>query len=107
PRAGTSSSAGAAAPAHPPPSPDVAAVVLPPAAQPSRAATVEIPPVMLALYQQSARQCPGLPWTVLAGIGHVESDHGRMVVKPSDGAAGPMRILPTIWSAFAIDGNHD
>jgi murein DD-endopeptidase MepM/ murein hydrolase activator NlpD len=62
---------------------------------------------MLALYQQSARKCPGLPWTVLAGIGHVESDHGRMVVKPADGAAGPMQILPKIWSSYAIDGNHD
>ena len=31
----------------------------------SAAATAEIPPEMLALYQAAAATCPGLPWTIL------------------------------------------
>ncbi len=38
-------------------------------------ATAQIPPAMLSLYQQAAAACPGLPWTVLAAIGTVESDN--------------------------------
>ena len=41
------------------------------------AATAKIPPAMLALYQEAAATCPGLPWTVLAAIGTVESDNGQ------------------------------
>ena len=43
---------------------------------PSATATASVPPAMLALYQQAAATCPGLPWTVLAAIGTVESDNG-------------------------------
>ncbi|HUZ27348.1 MAG TPA: hypothetical protein VMV07_26660 [Streptosporangiaceae bacterium] len=31
---------------------------------------------MLRLYVRAAVMCPGLPWTVLAGIGTVESGNG-------------------------------
>ncbi len=41
------------------------------------AVTSSIPPAMLALYQEAAATCPGLPWTVLAAIGTVESDNGQ------------------------------
>ena len=44
---------------------------------PSISALDDIPPTYLALYQAAARTCAGLPWNVLAGIGKVESDHGR------------------------------
>ncbi len=44
---------------------------------PSRAARAQIPADYLALYRASARSCPGLPWGVLAGIGKVETNHGR------------------------------
>ena len=44
---------------------------------PSAFALEDIPADLLTHYQQAARSCPGLPWTVLAGIGKVESDHGR------------------------------
>jgi hypothetical protein len=44
---------------------------------PSRAARAEIPATYLALYRSAATTCPGLPWGVLAGIGKVETDHGR------------------------------
>jgi hypothetical protein len=55
------------------------ATTRPPAAAPppSRAARAEIPADYLALYRASARACPGLPWGVLAGIGKVETNHGR------------------------------
>ena len=36
-----------------------------------------IPPQYLMWYMDAAQTCPGLPWSVLAGIGEVESDHGR------------------------------
>ena len=45
--------------------------------RPSRAAVADIPAGYLRLYQQGARRCPGLSWAVLAGVGKVESDHGR------------------------------
>jgi hypothetical protein len=41
------------------------------------AATSKIPPAMLALYQEAAATCSGLPWTILAAIGTVESDNGQ------------------------------
>jgi hypothetical protein len=44
---------------------------------PSVLAMSDIPPAYLALYMSAAQTCPGLPWGVLAGIGKVESDHGR------------------------------
>ncbi len=54
-------------------------------------AAAKIPPAMLALYQQAAETCPGLPWTVLAAIGTVESDNGQSTlpgVHRGDNAAG-------------------
>jgi hypothetical protein len=65
---------------------------------PSAGAQRDIPPVYLALYQAAADTCPGLPWSVLAAIGKVESDHGRSsapgVTSGANfaGAAGPMQI---------------
>ena len=44
---------------------------------PSAFAIEDIPPDLLPHYRQAGLSCPGLPWTVLAGIGKVESDHGR------------------------------
>jgi hypothetical protein len=70
-----------------------------PQATPSRLARTDIPGRYLGLYQQAARQdCPGLPWTVLAGVGKVESDHGRAHLpgvrsgRNWAGAAGPMQL---------------
>jgi hypothetical protein len=70
-----------------------------PQAPASRLARADIPGRYLGLYQQAARQdCPGLPWTVLAGVGKVESDHGRSRADGvrsgwnRAGAAGPMQF---------------
>jgi hypothetical protein len=70
-----------------------------PQATPSATARADIPGRYLGLYQQAARQdCPGLPWTILAGVGKVESDHGRSRAPGvrsgwnRAGAAGPMQF---------------
>jgi hypothetical protein len=57
---------------------------------------------MLALYQQAAPTCPGLPWTVLAAIGKIETNHGRDTNQVSSaGAVGPMQFLPDTFQDYA------
>jgi hypothetical protein len=70
-----------------------------PQATPSGTARADIPGRYRGLYQQAARHhCPGLSWTVLAGVGKVESDHGRSRLPGvrsgwnRAGAAGPMQF---------------
>lgn len=76
------------------------------AAAPSASATSAIPPAMLALYQQAATTCPGLPWTVLAAIGTVESGNGTSTLPGvhsganSAGAEGDMQELPTTFAEY-------
>ncbi|RFS81510.1 hydrolase [Actinomadura spongiicola] len=92
-----------------------------------------IPANYLALYRKVGNES-GIPWTILAGIGKVESDHGRDLRPGSGvrsganlaGAAGPMQIgiggkATDNWGGpprqrwqdrerdggFAIDGNGD
>ncbi len=70
------------------------------------AASARIPPAMLTLYQQAAATCPGLPWTILAAIGTVESDSGQSNQPGvhdganAAGAEGPMQFLPTTFEAY-------
>ncbi|MEY9936984.1 NlpC/P60 family protein [Streptacidiphilus sp. MAP5-3] len=65
------------------------------------ASGADIPPAMLALYQQAAPTCPGLPWTILAGIGKAESDHGRAHDQVSTaGALGPMQFEATTFAQY-------
>ena len=87
--------------------------------QPSNDARRDIPASYLAMYQQSADACPGLPWAVVAAIGKVETNHGRLqapgVTSGANfaGAAGPMQMGIGVGAAgdafwrFAIDGNGD
>ncbi|TWF91334.1 NlpC/P60 family protein [Kitasatospora viridis] len=70
---------------------------------PSSTARADIPPPMLTLYQQAAPSCPGLPWPVLAGIGEVETDHGRAPsLVSSAGAVGPMQFMPDTFPDYAL-----
>jgi cell wall-associated NlpC family hydrolase len=69
-----------------------------------------IPAAALLAYTRAAAACPRLSWTVLAGIGEVESDHGRSALpgvhagaNPS-GAEGPMQMLPATFEAYAVGG---
>jgi len=45
--------------------------------EPSELALEDIPELLLDHYRTASLSCPGLPWTVVAAIGKVESDHGR------------------------------
>jgi membrane-bound lytic murein transglycosylase B len=77
-----------------------AAPIFKPAAgqpRPSRAAVADIPAGYLRLYRQAGARYR-VPWSVLAAIGKVESDHGRAplpgVRSGSNwaGACGPMQV---------------
>lgn len=73
---------------------------------PSSAALSTIPPDYLLLYEQAAQTCPGLDWTILAGIGKVETDHGQSNLPGvhsganSAGARGPMQFLPDTFAEY-------
>jgi len=54
--------------------------------QPSQDAMADIPADYLILYQAAATTCPGLDWAVLAGIGKIESDHGRSTLMGATGS---------------------
>jgi hypothetical protein len=76
--------------------------------RPTQAALADIPPDYLALYQQAATECPKLDWSILAGIGKIETNHGRLHAPGvhtghnSAGAGGPMQFLqPTFDSVIS------
>ncbi len=70
---------------------------------PSEDAIADIPAILLPIYIEAARSCVGLPWTVIAGIGKVESNHGRY-----DGATIGIdgRIMPPIIG-IALNGSNN
>jgi cell wall-associated NlpC family hydrolase len=83
---------------------------------PSQDAQRDIPPQLLPVYQTAADSCPGLPWSVLAAIGKVETDHARSTAPGVRsganfaGAAGPMQIgiggkAGNTWAAYAVDAD--
>jgi hypothetical protein len=104
---------------------DLGLLDLPAAAQParqappSRAAKGDIPAGYLRLYQLAGSHCPGLSWTILAGVGKVESDHGRARLPGVHagwnhaGAAGPMQFgigkgrAGNAWARFGRDDDRD
>jgi hypothetical protein len=66
-----------------------------------------IPASYLDLYRRAATTCPGLPWTVLAGIGTVETGNGANVHRSTAGAEGPMQFLPSTWATYGYDADGD
>jgi cell wall-associated NlpC family hydrolase len=78
----------------------------PAASVPSPVAIADIPSDYLALYQQAAARF-GIDWAVLAGIGKLECDHGRLKAPGCNppgtvnraGATGPMQFLGPTWRA--------
>jgi peptidoglycan DL-endopeptidase CwlO len=99
-------------------------------AQPAASSAAStIPAAYLADYRKAETQY-GIPWTVLAGIGEVETDHGRSDAPGvhsganQAGAAGPMQfgiggLAGNTWGGapihpasehaggYGIDGDHD
>ncbi|HXA32562.1 MAG TPA: bifunctional lytic transglycosylase/C40 family peptidase [Acidimicrobiales bacterium] len=67
---------------------------------PSGRALADIPPEYLQTYQAAAATCPGLPWTVLAGIGEAETGQGRNTQISSAGAEGPMQFEPATFAEY-------
>jgi cell wall-associated NlpC family hydrolase len=63
-----------------------------------------------SLDQEAAARCSGLPWSVLAAIGRVESDSGRSSAPGvasganAAGAEGPMQFEPATFAKYATIG---
>jgi hypothetical protein len=87
--------------------------------RPSPAGIADIPSGYLALYRTSAQTCPGLSWGVLAGIGKVETNHGRgwppdytrragiaRGTENASGAGGPMQFLAGTWAIYGRGGDR-
>jgi cell wall-associated NlpC family hydrolase len=69
-------------------------------AQPAASsAASSIPASYLAGFKKAGTEY-GIPWTVLAAIGEVESGDGQNDGPSSAGALGPMQILPSTWSTY-------
>ena len=81
------------------------------AGAPTALAKADIPPDYLIWYMAAAQTCPGLPWSVLAGIGTVESDNGKSDApgvhsgQNFAGAEGPMQFLPTTFAQYAVNAD--
>jgi len=76
---------------------------------PGPAVVGDIPPAYLRWMQGAvAARCPGLSWTVLAGIARVESDFGRSTLPGvwsganPHGAEGPMQFEPATFAAYQV-----
>jgi hypothetical protein len=85
--------------------------------EPSAGARAEIPADYLRFYQDAGRRYGIDPW-VLAGIGSVESQHGRSRapgvhagVNAYGCCAGPMQFsvvgASSTWDRYGVDGNDD
>jgi hypothetical protein len=91
-----------------------------PGTQPVPSANAEhgIPATYLSVYQRAGRHY-GIPWQVLAGIGSIETDHGRSRapgvrsgLNSYGCCAGPMQFNlhdgpPSTWDRYRVDGNRD
>lgn len=79
-------------------------------AVPSPVAIGAIPAEYLSWFEQASTTCPGLSWTVLAGIGHVESSDGTSSLPGVHsganfaGAEGPMQFEPATFAEYATVG---
>ena len=74
-------------------------------AQPAASsAAASIPANYLADFKKAGTQY-GIPWTVLAAIGEVESGDGQNDGPSSAGALGPMQFEPSTWALYGAGGN--
>lgn len=68
---------------------------------------IGIPTEFERAYRAAAPTCPGMPWTLLAAVGQIESGHGRNNGPSSAGAIGPMQFMPATFAAYGVDGDGD
>jgi cell wall-associated NlpC family hydrolase len=74
-------------------------------AQPAASsAAASIPKSYLADFKKAGTEY-GIPWTVLAAIGKVESGFGQNDGPSSAGALGPMQFEPPTWALYGAGGN--
>ena len=59
-----------------------------------------VPAAWFVADEAAATTCPGLPWTVLAAIGEVETDFGQGGEVSPAGALGPMQFEPATFAAY-------
>jgi len=87
---------------------------------PAAAARADIPAAYLELYRAAVKQhCPGLSWAILAGVGKVESNHGRADLpgvrsglNSAGCCAGPMQFNltdgpPSTWATYGRGSPYD
>jgi cell wall-associated NlpC family hydrolase len=67
---------------------------------PSATALGAVPAGYLALYQQAAATCLGVPWSVLAAVGTIESGNGANDGPSPAGAVGPMQFEPATFAQY-------
>ena len=67
-----------------------------------------LPDDYLSWYEEASTTCPGLSWTVLAGIGTMESDNGQTSLPGVHsganfaGAEGPMQFEPATFAYYGM-----
>ncbi len=81
--------------------------------EPSGEALSDIPGNYLELYRSAGEEY-GIDWAVIAGIGKVETDHGRYSSGCESGpptaygtAKGPMQFIDSTWATAGVDGDGD
>jgi cell wall-associated NlpC family hydrolase len=89
---------------------------------PSAYASTVLPSVAISAFEESAEQCVGIPWQVLAAVNltvdpnvmeHLDTTTGALSpsneAPPPSGTLGPMGFTPAIWSEYAelYDGAPD
>jgi Transglycosylase SLT domain len=74
--------------------------------RPSREAVGGIPANYRTLYRQAGAHYR-MSWTILAGVGKVESGHGANNGPSSAGARGPMQFMPGTWRAYGRGNIND
>lgn len=116
---GTPLSGAAVAPSPPPgtPGPDLPGegeggigFDLPEPGEPRKASLTNpaqpIPAEIEDLYHAAADRY-NLPWTLLAGIGMAETNHGALTGESSAGALGLMQFMPATFADYGVDGDGD